>query len=568
MKIRLFCGILACMLLLTCVPAYIFATETTPGPTNDGIGASETLPESSATVPPEPEGSTTAPSEAPTNPEGSATEPSAPPTEPPTELPTELPTEPEAPPVPPVDSEGYVNGVSKEFMDVLKKLEGFSPKCFWDYKQVSTGYGTVCSQCKSQQTAGTHTITMEEAEAALLRELQKFVDTVYNFSKGYQIKFKQHEFDALVSFSYNVGGNWANDKGNGLHQALKSGVTGSAMVYRFLLYGSAGKEYILLGRRTVEANMFINGVYSEKPYDSSTYPPNYRYVFVDGAGGTVDYRVHGFDANEPQAVMAKIKTYPKDSYGNDYVFDGWYTQREGGTRIEALDSAIEKGIVIYAHWKTADGKPVVIPEKEYFRLEVAVTGNNVNIRSGPQTYYSILGKATVGEKLQVTQIAKGDGMKWGKTERGWIALQYTNYASVMGTMAQPGKVIANGVNVRKGPGTGYESVGKKNTGDEITVSGLEVSEYYEDGSLLTWGKIGENQWICLDYVIYDAVPGDMDDNGVLNDRDVIYLLRHIYMPNKYPVKIEVDFYVDGKINDQDVIYLLRHIYMPTKYPLP
>jgi len=452
-------------------------------------------------------------------------------------------------------------------MGVLKKLEGFSSRCFWDYQQVSTGYGTVCPHCKSQATAGTHTITREEAEAALLKELQYFTDAVYTFSKKYQIKFKQHEFDALVSFSYNVGASWSTSTGNGLHQALKNGDTGSAMVYRFLLYGSAGKEYILLGRRTVEANMFINGVYSESPYDADTYPPNYRYVFVDGAGGTVNYRVHGFDANDPRAVMAEISTSPKDPYGSDCIFDGWYTQREGGTRIEKLDASFEKGDVIYAHWKTSRGEPIVVPEREYFRLEVTLTGNNVNLRAGPQTYYKILGKAVAGEKLQVTQIANGGGMKWGKTEKGWIALQYTDYTTVMNAMAQTGKVIANGVNVRKGPGTGYESVGTKKIGDEVTVTGLEVSNYFENGTLLTWGKIGENQWICLDYVIYDAVSGDMDDNGVLNDRDAVHLLMHYLFPNDYAITGSGDVNGDGVLNDRDAVYLLMHYLFPGDYPL-
>lgn len=514
MKIRLICGIFVCVLLLTCVPAYIFATGTSTDPTGSETGTSETLPSDSST-----------------------------------------------------DSEGYIRSVSSDLLRVLKKLEGFTASCFWDYQQMSIGYGTVCPGGSSQHTAGAHTVTEEEAEAALLQELDYFETKVYEFSKQYQIKFEQHEFDALVSFTYNVGASWSTSTSNGLHNALKNGVTGSALVYRILLYGSAGKEYILLGRRIVEANMFINGVYAESPYDASTYPSNYRYVFVDGAGGTVNYRVHGFDANEALAVLAEISTCPQDAYGNDYIFDGWYTQREGGTRVEALDASFENGDVIYAHWKTSEGEPVVIPEKEFFRLAVTVTGSYVNLRTGPQTYYRILGQATAGEKLQVTQIANGDGMKWGKTERGWIALKYTDYSTVMSTMSQTGKVTANGVNVRSGPGTGYDSVGTKNAGDEVTIIGLEVSNYFENGTLLTWGKIGENQWICLDYVTYDEIPGDVDNNGALNDRDAIRLLFHFYFPDDYAIVGNGDVNGDGEFNDRDAVYLLFHYYFPADYPL-
>ena len=533
MKIRLICGIFVFILLLTCGPAYIFATGTTE-PTESGTGVSETQPSESVTET----------------------------TEPTTEAATEPPTEPST------DSEGYICRVSDALVNVVGKLEGFSATCFWDYKQMSIGYGTVCPGGSSQHAAGSHTISREDAAAALLQELDYFKTKVYEFSKRYGIKFKQHEFDALVSFSYNVGASWSTDTTNGLHKALRNGVTGSNMVYRILLYGSAGKEYILLGRRTVEANMFINGVYADSPYDADTYPPNYRYVFADGAGGTVNYRVHGFDANDPQPVQTEIKTAPKDPYGNDCIFDGWYTQREGGTKIEALNDSFAKGEVIYAHWKTSRGEPIVIPEREYFRLEVTVTGNNVNIRTGPQTYYKSVGKATAGEKLQVYQIANGDGLKWGKTERGWIALKYTDYATVMATMSQTGKVIANGVHVRKGPGTGYEAYDfLKNTGDEVTVIGLEVSNYFENGTLLTWGKIGENQWICLDYVSYDQVAGDMDGNGVINDRDAVHLLFHFYFPDDYAIVGNSDVNGDGTFNDRDAVYLLFHYYFPTDYPL-
>ena len=51
-------------------------------------------------------------------------------------------------------------------------------------------------------------------------------------------------------------------------------------------------------------------------------------------------------------------------------------------------------------------------------------------------------------------------------------------------------VTANGVNVRKGPGTNYAAIGKANTGDQLVITEVK------DGTGLTWGKFSGG-WICL-----------------------------------------------------------------------
>ena len=67
-------------------------------------------------------------------------------------------------------------------------------------------------------------------------------------------------------------------------------------------------------------------------------------------------------------------------------------------------------------------------------------------------------------------------------------------------------VTTDGVNVRKGPGTNYTTVGSKNKGDKIMIT--ETAS----GSGYRWGKIGENAWICLTYTDYDKTEeGGNDD---------------------------------------------------------
>jgi hypothetical protein len=82
-----------------------------------------------------------------------------------------------------------------------------------------------------------------------------------------------------------------------------------------------------------------------------------------------------------------------------------------------------------------------------------------------------------------------------------------------------------------------------------------------------WGQLADGNWICLDYVIFGTVPGDMDGNNMVNEEDAIYLLRHILVPDLYPVQGEADWNGDNTVNEEDAIYLLRHVLVPDLYPL-
>ena len=64
-----------------------------------------------------------------------------------------------------------------------------------------------------------------------------------------------------------------------------------------------------------------------------------------------------------------------------------------------------------------------------------------------------------------------------------------------------GTVSGSNVNVRSGAGTGYSIVGRKNSGDVITVYERKTS------GGLNWGRIGDNQWICLAYVRLENAGG-------------------------------------------------------------
>ncbi len=82
-------------------------------------------------------------------------------------------------------------------------------------------------------------------------------------------------------------------------------------------------------------------------------------------------------------------------------------------------------------------------------------------------------------------------------------------------------------------------------------------------------NIGESNGFLTGAKIIGTVytVGDTDGNGSVTADDAIYLLYHVFFPQKYPVVQPCDFDKSGGISADDAIYLLYHIFFPSKYPL-
>ena len=78
---------------------------------------------------------------------------------------------------------------------------------------------------------------------------------------------------------------------------------------------------------------------------------------------------------------------------------------------------------------------------------------------------------------------------------------------------------------------------------------------------------------CQGNAVYTAefvrkyISGDLDGDEGITDSDVLYLLKHTFRPEKYPVNQPCDYDGDGMVTDADAVYLLKHIFRPDKYPL-
>src|SRR5699024_871919 len=124
--------------------------------------------------------------------------------------------------------------------------------------------------------------------------------------------------------------------------------------------------------------------------------------------------------------------------------------------------------------------------EQYKEIKVVNT-NGLNVRKGPSTSYSSIGKLNKGSNVEVIS-----------ESAGWSKINYNNTTAYVATMYLDKKttntedsteqykeikvVNTNGLNVRKGPSTSYSSIGKLNKGSNVEV----ISES------AGWSKINYN----------------------------------------------------------------------------
>ncbi len=119
-----------------------------------------------------------------------------------------------------------------------------------------------------------------------------------------------------------------------------------------------------------------------------------------------------------------------------------------------------------------------------------VTGSHINLRSGPGTNHDVLGTVNQGDKLPILD-KQGDWYKVQKSDgqaawiAGWLVKVENSTASKPSASNSPDAggssikyavITANNVNVRSGPGTGYQVVGSVNSGERYQL--LAVSDQW------------------------------------------------------------------------------------------
>ena len=128
---------------------------------------------------------------------------------------------------------------SDQLIDYIKNVEGFSAYPYWDYSQWTVGYGTKCPEDKRSEYQ-VNGISVEAAEALLKEELLKTENAINGFAAQYALTLNQHQFDALITFTYNCGSGWLSETTGTFNQAVRNGATGNDFISAICLWSGAG----------------------------------------------------------------------------------------------------------------------------------------------------------------------------------------------------------------------------------------------------------------------------------------------------------------------------------------
>ena len=229
-------------------------------------------------------------------------------------------------------------------LEMIKEFEGFIRMPMPDGVQWSIGYGSKCDP--GDYPNG---ISEAEADALLLETVSYFEEAVNRYLNAYDISLEQHQFDALISITYNLGVAWINSSyrfwsmlRQGLDQYTDNEIASAIGVWSHV--GTSVSEGILQ-RRITEIRLFLYG-----DYDGST-SVDFRHAVFHGNGGEIETDVMLYRENEPYGEFPEATR-------SGYYFAGWYTAANGGTQVRTTDLAVGD-LTLYAHWSAT---PVQVEE--------------------------------------------------------------------------------------------------------------------------------------------------------------------------------------------------------------
>ncbi len=286
---------------------------------------------------------------------------------------------------------------SEAGIEVIKEYEGFRSNVYWDSGYAYIGYGTICSSWEYPNG-----ISREKADELMREALKVKEDAINKFLDKYSIQLTQNQFDALMSFTYNLGTSWMSS-GTRLYNYLINGIekyTDIQIVNAIGTWCHQGKSVnnMLVKRRLHEAKIFLYGDYGE------TGPQQYRYLKFDAGQGEVENSIVFFDYEKPYGEVQAASLSGK-------TFAGWVTA--DGTYITS-SSVVKENLGVTAVWTD---RLVIIPAQNTVFPDVKETDwfytyvrelSGANIISGmPNGCFEPYNDITYGEALKLILRAVG-----------------------------------------------------------------------------------------------------------------------------------------------------------------
>ncbi len=226
---------------------------------------------------------------------------------------------------------------SQTGIDLIKKFEG----CRLDADKCPAGVWTIGYGHTAGVSAG-QKISPAQAEAYLRADLEKFEKLVAKYDNIYH--WTQNEFDAMVSFAYNLG---SIDK-----LSARGTRTKAVIAEKMLLYNKAGGKVLagLTKRRQAEQELFLAGAKENAP---------------EAAGSAVKEYSLAADGNKSVSANFKVKEFRcKDGSDKilvdvDFVMD----------KLQAIRDHFDAPVTINSAYRTLEHNKKVKGAKASYHLQ-------------------------------------------------------------------------------------------------------------------------------------------------------------------------------------------------------
>ncbi|MBR4880227.1 MAG: S-layer homology domain-containing protein, partial [Clostridia bacterium] len=299
--------------------------------------------------------------------------------------------------------------ISQDGIDFIKSKEGFYKDMYTYAGSHLIGYGTLCK-------AGEYPdgITEEKAEELLRDELKLQEKEVNEFLDKNGITLRQNQYDAIVSFTYNLGTSWLSGNSKLIRILKGEEASRDEVVDAFGIWCHAGGKVQdgLAKRRIQEAIIFLDGNYTSQADEK------YAYIaFNAGEGSTprdvLFYKTGNVYGNLPKAVRL------------GYTFEGWATSK--GTDILVTHN-VQNSRTLYAKWSAnsyANKFPDVTKDKWFYHYIMELNEEGV-ITGYPDGNYGPYDTTTTGAAVTLLMRAVGVSEQ-GAADNHWAG-GFVNYA--------------------------------------------------------------------------------------------------------------------------------------------